>query len=285
MCTPEFNEQQLAVLNELEAAIPLAVKLQREHGDTTGALNALRDVVNKAIGMDTRKDSFESFRRALMIEQAFDKALADAREQGAERFLCLGDVVGYGPDPAGAIRILRERGIPTVMGNHDAAVSGWRDTDGMIDTAREGTERHRRELGKGDLDWLRALPYVYENDGFAVAHANFANPHFMDYIHDRFEARDSMTSREERMLFVGHTHVPAVFTLGFFSDLYFPDCRHEEDERDFRMKEGCQYLVNVGAVGYPRVRPYSNYDFRGYADAMKAKSIPVPPWIEERIYF
>ena len=74
MCTPEFNEQQLAVLNELEAAIPLAVKLQREHGDTTGALNALRDVVNKAIGMDTRKDSFESFRRALMIEQAFDKA-------------------------------------------------------------------------------------------------------------------------------------------------------------------------------------------------------------------
>ena len=81
-----------------------------------------------------------------------------------------------------------------------------------------------------------------------------------------------------------------------------PDCRREEDERDFRMKEGCQYLVNVGAVGYPRVRPYSNYvlfdpesgevrfrevdfDFRGYAEAMRAKSIPVPPWVEERIYF
>lgn len=74
MRTPEFNEQQLAVLNELEAAIPLAVKLQREHGDTTGALNALRDIVNRAIGMDTRKNSFESYRRALMIGQAFDKA-------------------------------------------------------------------------------------------------------------------------------------------------------------------------------------------------------------------
>ena len=60
--------------------------------------------------------------------------------------------------------------------------------------------------------------------------------------------------------------------------------------------------MNVGAVGYPRVRPYSNYvlfdpkegevqfrevdfDFRDYADAMRAKSIPVPPWVEERIYF
>lgn len=233
---------------------------------------------------------------------ALERVLADAERCGAEKVVCAGDVVGYGHDPAGVIRILRERGIPTVMGNHDAAVVGWRDTDGMIDTAREGTERHRRELGKDELDWLRSLPYVYETDGFAVAHANFVNPHFMDYIHDRFEARDSMTSREERMLFVGHTHVPAVFTLGFFSDPYFPDCRCEEDERDFRMKEGCQYLVNVGAVGYPRVRPYSNYvlfdpesgevqfcevdfDFRGYADAMRAKSIPVPPWIEERIYF
>ncbi len=172
----------------------------------------------------------------------------------------------------------------------------------MIGSAQEGTERHRRQLGVDDLDWLRLLPYVYETDGFAVAHANFANPHFMDYIHDRFAARDSMTSREERMLFVGHTHVPAIFTLGFFSDPHFPDCRREDSERDFRMKDGCQYLVNVGTVGYPRVRPYSNYvlfdpeegevrfrevdfDFRGYADAMRAKSIPVPPWVEERIYF
>ena len=74
----------------------------------------------------------------------------------------------------------------------------------------------------------------------------------------------------------------------------------EEDVRAFRMKEGCQYLVNVGAVGYPRARPYSNYvlfdsesgevlfrevdfDFRGYAEALKAKAISVPPWVEERI--
>ena len=66
----------------------------------------------------------------------------------------------------------------------------------MLGSAREGTERHRHELRKDGLDWLRSLPYVCETDGFAVAHANFANPHFMDYIHDMFEARDSMTSRE-----------------------------------------------------------------------------------------
>ena len=91
---------------------------------------------------------------------ALERVLVDAERCGAEKVVCAGDVVGYGPDPVGAIRILRERGIPTVMGNHDAAVSGWHNTDGMIDTAREGTERHRRELGEPDLDWLRALPQV-----------------------------------------------------------------------------------------------------------------------------
>ena len=59
---------------------------------------------------------------------ALERVLADAERCGVEKVVCAGDVVGYGPDPAGAIRILRERDIPTVMGNHDAAVAGWRDT-------------------------------------------------------------------------------------------------------------------------------------------------------------
>ena len=54
---------------------------------------------------------------------ALEKVLVDAERCGAEKVVCAGDVVGCGPDPTGAIRILRERGIPTVMGNHAAAVS------------------------------------------------------------------------------------------------------------------------------------------------------------------
>ena len=61
------------VFSELDAAIPFAVKLQREHGDTTGALNALRDVVNKAIGTNTPPSSRASCARARVIELAFDK--------------------------------------------------------------------------------------------------------------------------------------------------------------------------------------------------------------------
>ena len=102
----------------------------------------------------------------------------------------------------------------------------------------------------------------------------------------------------------GKTHMRMYHASPELSDPHFPDCRREreEDERNFRMKAGCQYLVNVGTIGYPRVRPYSTYalfdpesgevqfrevdfDFRGYAKAMRASSIPVPPWVEECVYF
>ena len=55
---------------------------------------------------------------------ALEKVLSDSARYGVEKVICAGDVVGYGPDPVGTIRILRESNIPVVMGNHDAAVAG-----------------------------------------------------------------------------------------------------------------------------------------------------------------
>ena len=231
---------------------------------------------------------------------ALEKVLADAESCGADKIICAGDVVGYGPDPAGVIRILREREIPTVMGNHDAAVAGFRDTGDMIGFAKHGVDRHRQELSLDDLNWLESLPYVYEGDGFAVAHANFKNPENMDYIQYKIDARDSLTRREEEILFVGHTHAPAVFTLGFVSDPDFPDCWQKDRECDFEMEKNHQYLVNAGSVGYPRVKPCSMYvlfdsigkevkfrevefNFYGYADALKAKGISIPCWVEDQL--
>lgn len=227
---------------------------------------------------------------------ALERVLADAARYGVDQVVCAGDVVGYGPDPAGVIRVLRERSIPTVMGNHDAAVVGWRDTDDMIGSAKEGTARHRRELGEGDLVWLSSLPYVYEGDGFAVAHANFRAPEGMDYIHTKLDARDSIFSRDEKILFVGHTHVEALYRVGFVSDPHYPDSEQLEPH-DFKMDDKWMYVINVGSVGYPRVKPYSSYviydsttgevqfrkvefDFKGYKSALRAKSIPIPPWME-----
>lgn len=228
---------------------------------------------------------------------ALMRVLDECTRLGVDQVVCAGDVVGYGPDPAATVRILRERGIPAVMGNHDAAVVAFHDDTGMIRSAQDGVARHRAELGVEDLAWLSSLPFVYEGGGFAVAHANFAHPDRMSYVYDRQDARASFTRRSERLLFVGHTHAEALFAFGIVSDPYFPDCGQVEP-RDFRLVRDFQYLINVGSVGYPRVNPYSSFvsydsdsgvvrfhhvdfDFRSYAESLRQKAIEVPAWMND----
>ena len=231
---------------------------------------------------------------------ALEAVLADLARYGVEKVVCAGDVVGYGCDPVQTIRILRERNIITVMGNHDAAVAGWRDTNDMIDRARDTDMRHREELGESDLAWLRSLPYVYADENLAVAHSNFVSPECMGYIHTPFDARYSFIYQDkERILFIGHTHLEALYGFGFASDPRFPDCR-EAPPHDFELADGWRYLINVGSAGYPRVKPYSSYvlydsatgavlfrrvpfDFAGYAKELQANSIPIPEWLMESV--
>ena len=230
--------------------------------------------------------------------QALESVLEDATRSGAEQVVCAGDVVGYGPDPVGTVRILRERNIPTVMGNHDVAVADFFGTGNMIDAARDCVARHRAELGEDDLAWLRSLPYVYldPDNGFEVAHASCHGPKDMGYVHNQFDARDSILNGRERIQFVGHTHNEALYRVKMDG---YPDCEWLEP-KDFKMEEGWGYLVNVGSVGHPRVRGYSSFalfdsatrevqfrrvefDFAGYKAALQAKSIPVPPFVEENL--
>ena len=227
---------------------------------------------------------------------ALERVLADAEQCGAEQVVCAGDVVGYGPYPSETIRILRERNIPTVVGNHDRAVANYVGTGYMIDFARDGVARHRTELGEEDLAWLRSLPYVYLGDGFEVAHASFyPSPTDMQYVHDRLDARDSLFNGRAQRQFIGHTHLEALFRVGFVTDPHYPDSEQLEPH-DFKMDDKWMYLINVGSVGYPRVKPYSSYvifdsatgevqfrrvdfDFAGYKAALRAKSIPLAPWL------
>ena len=82
--------------------------------------------------------------------KALERVLEDSARYGAEKIVCAGDVVGYGPDPVVAIGTLRDRGVTVVMGNHDASVAGWRDTGDMIghvrDTDREASQEARPGL-------------------------------------------------------------------------------------------------------------------------------------------
>ena len=179
-------------------------------------------------------------------EMALKAVLADARGRGAGRVICLGDVVGYGPEPEKAVGLVRRSAAATVAGNHDDAVSGRLDPADFIDLAADAVARHREALPPESLDWLKSLPYTFAEGRFACAHGDFTEPTAFNYVTDEDEAAANFAARTEQLLFVGHSHVPGIFLTGTSGRVY------RLDPTDFVLEDGKRYIVNPGSVGYPR---------------------------------
>lgn len=179
-------------------------------------------------------------------EIALSAVLADARHLGAERIICLGDVVGYGPEPEKSAVRIRECAAVTLAGNHDDAVAGRLDPSDFIDLAADAVARHREALSPESLIWLKSLPYVFKGRSFACAHGDFTSPQTFEYVSDISEATANFAARPEQLLFVGHTHVPGIFLTGASGKVY------ALAPTDFTLEDGKRYIVNPGSVGYPR---------------------------------
>lgn len=224
---------------------------------------------------------------------ALERALADAREQGAEKFVCLGDVVGYGPDAVGAVELARSVFDVALMGNHDAATVGLISSWNFRPEAKAGFLRHGIELGAEALSWLRGLPHVYRGELFAAAHGSLVNPEAFAYIlreGDALAAFEAMDATP--LLFVGHTHLSLAVERTGRSRVRV----READRLELSGKSA--YIINAGSVGYPRNEPESVYalydsdqgtvvwrrlpfDYGNYVARMRAKRIELPGWLVE----
>lgn len=179
-------------------------------------------------------------------EIALKNVLDDAIEQGVERIVCLGDVVGYGPAPAETISLLKVAATVVLAGNHDDAVSGRYDAASFIELAKHSVLRHRQTLGKQDLAWLKTRPYTCEGEGFVATHGDFVNPRDFNYIDDASSAASNFNACPAQLMFCGHTHEPKIFVIGRSGVV------HEMAAQDFAVEEGKRYIVNPGSVGFPR---------------------------------
>lgn len=177
---------------------------------------------------------------------ALRHVLADAAEQGAERVVCLGDVVGYGPLPRETLTLVRQSAATVLAGNHDDAVSARRDPDDFNDLAAEAVARHRAALTGEDRQWLASLPHTCAFEGAAAAHGDFTDPPRFNYVQDEDAAAANFRATEAQLLFVGHTHVPRIFLTGRSGAVY------AVEPQDFVLEDGKRYIVNPGSVGYPR---------------------------------
>ena len=177
---------------------------------------------------------------------ALSAVLEDARRCGAKKLLCLGDVVGYGPEPESTVSTIRARAAFTLAGNHDDAVAGRLDPSDFIDLAADAVARHREALSDENLAWLKSLPYIYNGKSFLCAHGDFTSPKTFEYVSDEHEAAANFAATKAQLMFVGHSHVPGIFLTGASGKVY------SLPPTDFTLEDGKRYIVNPGSVGYPR---------------------------------
>lgn len=179
-------------------------------------------------------------------ESALRKVLDDAKAHGAQRIVCLGDVVGYGPLPSETLNLLLSQNATIIAGNHDDAVSGRVDEDNFIDLARDAVLRHREMLPPKSRDILSYLPYTVTFGEAVAAHGDFTEPEKFNYIDNEEDAGTNFSAIGARLAFVGHTHVPQIFLTGQSGAVY------GIEPRDFTIEDSKRYIVNPGSVGYPR---------------------------------
>jgi predicted phosphodiesterase len=193
---------------------------------------------------------------------AFTAVLGDIEQKGGvDEIWCLGDIVGYGPDPHQCLELLRRYNHVCVAGNHDWAATGKIDTSYFNPLAAAACQWTAQQLSPEDIQYLESLPLTIEKGDFILVHGSPMEPIWEYIISTSIAARNFAFSRSPFCL-VGHSHVPVVF-------------RSEGDSvsaTQFSPGIGMvlgksRLIINPGGVGQPRDgdarASYAIYDSEG----------------------
>ncbi|MFN4293860.1 MAG: metallophosphoesterase family protein [Thermoflexales bacterium] len=182
---------------------------------------------------------------------AFEAVLQDAakRRLRFDIVWCLGDIVGYGPDPNECIDLLRSLLHVCLAGNHDWAVLGKLGVETFHESAAFVVKWTQAHLTRENLNYLRARPEQDVEGDYLLAHASPREP-IWEYVLDVSVAEENFGYMPTAHALIGHTHVPAIFvkdsgTLAVHAITPTPNI-------PLALKPNCNYIINPGSVGQPR---------------------------------
>ena len=178
--------------------------------------------------------------------EALTACIEAAEAAGVERFVCLGDTVGYGADPNAACDLVRRKCEFAVLGNHDAAVAGRMDYSYYYAAAREVLDWTALHLSRENMAWLRSLPYTRAEEDVMYGHASPREPAAFEYVFALEQAEDLLIRAEKlaHLTFIGHSHLQRAFLLGETVKDVWAEC--------VRIEDGNTYLCSIGSCGQPR---------------------------------
>ena len=199
--------------------------------------------------------------------EALDACLADAKARAVDQLVFLGDIVGYGADPAACIEAVRTacaNGARAIMGNHDEAIGGTRFR--LNEVAGAAIRWTQSVLGEADKQFLAALPLQIDDGDRLYVHASARNSASFPYVHSLREASDSLTATKAQLTVVGHVHDPALYHIAVTGKVmgFIPVA-----DTAIPMSSQRRWLAVMGAVGQPRDgNPAAAY---GILDTQKAE--------------
>lgn len=179
-------------------------------------------------------------------------AVLEAAKGRWDSSVCLGDVVGYGPDPNYVTARLRELKTKTIRGNHDKAVTGLMATEDFNPVAKAAVDWTRAELKPEHLAWLAALPPgPLESDGIVLVHGALQDED--EYVFTPEQALDGLLDSTAGATFFGHTHHQGGFSyLDSQLEVLQIRPRASESFAALRIERPRRYLLNPGSIGQPR---------------------------------
>ncbi len=180
--------------------------------------------------------------------EAFEAVLQDAG--AVDKVWCLGDVVGYGPDPNACVARIRSLDALCIAGNHDWATLGKLDLNDFNPDAREANLWNRQQLEDENLTWLAKRPQTLVEGEFTLTHGSPRQP-IWEYIIYPATAEVNFDFFDTLYCLVGHTHVPAIFQLSEQEGQ--PTCNPLPvvEGKVIKLEPG-RFIVNPGSVGQPR---------------------------------
>ena len=184
---------------------------------------------------------------------ALNAALNAAKDRW-EHVVCLGDVVGYGPDPNEVTTIIRQLGARTIRGNHDKAATDLMETNDFNPGARAAVDWTRSRLSPDNLKWLAELPQgPVETDGIVIVHGAFQDED--EYVFTPAQALEGLLDSTAAVTFFGHTHHQGGFfyeNVNSSPEVLNIHPRPSESFAPLRIEPKRRYLLNPGSIGQPR---------------------------------
>ncbi len=180
--------------------------------------------------------------------EALKSVIKDIEKFKIKKIICLGDLVGYGPEPEGVIKFIRKNKIPSVMGNHELAIFDNKELDCLNEDAYNSILLTRKLLSKESIDYIKKLPIKLIENNILFIHGCPPNSvsRYIFLLSDEELVR-IFKSLKQKIVFVGNTHEIKLYSYNGkkITKKYFHEGKESLDKAQ-------KHIINAGSIGQPR---------------------------------